>query len=907
MEPHPPESGNSPTTEPVRDARLGRVIGGTWTLTSVAGVGGMATVYAAKTREGRDGALKILHPEFRGSPGIEHGFLREAAIMRSVQHDGVLRVLDEGRTKDGDPYFAMELLDGMSLTDFLEQQGGRLGLQESLLIGIQVLEILGSVHARGIIHRDVKPSNLFIMRNGVVKLLDFGVAMLPTDEHDEEEGSRLGTPAYMPPEQAMNAARGVDARSDLFAAGATLYLLLSGEKIRDAATPEEVFVLAATTQPPSLARHAPDLPIGLIRAIDRSLAWNPQDRFETAEAFSDELATFLEGGEGEDDAEQRKLRRESLRSVLAKALAEGAASLEEILFGRRTMREYMRPFASVLVALHRQGWESDDTRAKFDILMDETQKTGKALGTGVIMTVRPHSFEYLGDCIWEPAAPLNEIPYVLFLGGFRTIRILPDIPRQEMVSYLNLLMLDPVRDLSPEDDLGSIFLETGFPHVDAELITSFDMTLLDEASNLDEQLAEVRATIDAHLDSERAALEEAAGMAQDFGARSVIEARAIEVRISDQPGQGNVRRIELGQIEKALSEHMGQTISRAARVLQAAVRDAWTERDEDLILDPLRELVDAMALQRRIPEIVGLVDILLRAVPPNTIPELIHGIIHLRALRKLVEEAESPIEYDGRIYRALEMPAFPEIISHAASAHFAPLAELYVEEPTTATGQLLGGVLSQNTAGNEECIGGLLETAPPEAAETFLRGLIAHPTSAAMGTMRRAAKNPSERVRLLAMRGRVHLRDPSISEDFDAILRAQDGEVRTQALRIVREHSLSGLSGVLQAIALESRFHTLPLKERQVLLTTLLQVQSRVGEQTCMDLIRPDSLLPDAAHDPTRTLAAQLLGSLGSTPQIAEFLESEAKRFVRHSREFRTTLSQSAESLRERMRSGRSR
>lgn len=884
------------------DPRLGTIVGGRYTLTSILGIGGMATVYGSRNREGRPFAVKVLHADYRGMSSVEQGMIREATVMRSLRCDGVLRVHDEGRTREQDLFFVMDQLDGLNAVDFLAHRGGRLSLQEALLTGTQLLEILTTVHEAGYVHRDIKPANVFLMRDGVVRLLDFGVTLLPDDDRTESDGSRLGTPAYMAPEQAMNATLGVDARSDLFSVGATLYLLLSGQRIRDAATPEETFVMAATTAPPSLARGAPDLPVGVIKVIDRAMAWNPADRFASAAEMRDALLPYLEQGEGDAET-QARIRRESLRSILVKALLEGEQVADEGFRNRRTMREYMRPFAALLVALYRHGWNSDDTRGKFETLAVETERIGRSIGTGVILTVRPHSFEYLGDCIWEPEPPLNEIPYILFLGGFRTIRILPDIPKEELTAFLNLLTIDPVRDLSPEDDLGSIFLETGFPHIDAELITSFDMTLLDEASSLDEQLAEVRASIDAQLDQEREALADAAVLSEDFGARSVIEARAIDVDLSGSgDNQAGRTRFDLRSLAEELGRYRGERSHDLARVLAYAVRDAYRHGDCEEMYEPIREYVDSSALARRLPELMSVFEALFRAVPSEQMPSFVAATVQHKAVRRLFDDAESPIEYQGRTWHAVHMPVFGELLSHVLPNHFGDSLSRLCDDAEGPLGQLIAALLTDHVVGNETAVGEALRTAKPAAATVLLHALQTHITPDALPAMRQAAHNPHELVRLGGIRARLAVRDPSVAEDYRDVLHARDPQVRLGALKVAREANQGALVPLIAQASQEDRFHDLPLAERQQTLSTLLRMQAQAGEDACIYLIRPHSLLPDDRTTSTRVLAAELLGSLAQSASALAALEAESKRFVRHNKVVRDALTRAADQLRPRLR-----
>ena len=170
-------------------------------------------------------------PEQRAAPEPRARLLREALALSAARHPGVVSALDAGETDDGTPYLVLELLEGRSLEGILAVRR-RIGAAEVAWLGMALCEALGSAHRRGIIHRDMKPSNVFVARDEqgreVVKLFDFGVARMPAETNNKltQEGALLGTPEYMAPEQLL--AREVDGRTDLYALGITLYECLAG-------------------------------------------------------------------------------------------------------------------------------------------------------------------------------------------------------------------------------------------------------------------------------------------------------------------------------------------------------------------------------------------------------------------------------------------------------------------------------------------------------------------------------------------------------------------------------------------------------------------------------------------------------------------------------------------------------
>ena len=283
--------------------RVGSVVSGKWTIDRLIGVGGMGAVYAATHRNKKKAALKILHPELSLEPSVRKRFLREGYVANTVEHPGSVKVDDDDVAEDGSVYLVMELLDGESIEARWERKGRRLDVGEVLSIADQVLDVLIAAHAAGIVHRDLKPENIFLNRDGQLKVLDFGIARLREMEKTRSatgSGSVLGTPAFMPPEQARGRWDRVDQRTDLWAVGATMFTLITGRYVHEGATANETLALAMTLHAPSISKLVPELPSAVVKFIDQSLAYRRGDRFQDAGAMQKALRIayrFTELGE----------------------------------------------------------------------------------------------------------------------------------------------------------------------------------------------------------------------------------------------------------------------------------------------------------------------------------------------------------------------------------------------------------------------------------------------------------------------------------------------------------------------------------------------------------------------------------------------------------------------------------
>jgi serine/threonine-protein kinase len=261
------------------------MIGGKWKIDERIGSGGMATVYAATHRNGMRAALKMLHAPLSRDASTRARFLREGYVANSVGHDGVVAVLDDGVTDDGAAFLVLELLEGETIDARRHELGGKIPVDEALDIGLQVLDALAAAHAQGIVHRDVKPENVFLTVTGKVKILDFGLAhMRDAQGEATKTGVTIGTPEFMPPEQAQGRRDRVDPRSDVWMVGATLYTIISGAFVHeDAETIHEALIASATRRPRPVRELAPFLPPAVAEVIDRALELEMDDRWESAD------------------------------------------------------------------------------------------------------------------------------------------------------------------------------------------------------------------------------------------------------------------------------------------------------------------------------------------------------------------------------------------------------------------------------------------------------------------------------------------------------------------------------------------------------------------------------------------------------------------------------------------------
>jgi serine/threonine-protein kinase len=261
------------------DDHVGSLLDGTWRVESVLGRGGTSTVYAAThVRDGTRAALKVMHRELSQNPAVIKMLLAEARLVAAIEHPGTVKVLGDGAADDGCAFLVFELLVGQTLEELRQARGGRVPLDEIMPIGDAVMDALCAVHEAGVVHRDLKPHNIFVLEGGGVKLLDFGFAKLRGDTADAAQ-NLFGTPSYMPPEQALGLTKKVDAQSDVWSLGATLFHVLSGQSVHIATHMQAMLLATSSARPRSLADAAPELSSKVTAVVDRALSYLKAERW----------------------------------------------------------------------------------------------------------------------------------------------------------------------------------------------------------------------------------------------------------------------------------------------------------------------------------------------------------------------------------------------------------------------------------------------------------------------------------------------------------------------------------------------------------------------------------------------------------------------------------------------------
>ena len=312
---------------------------GAYDVVALIGAGGMGEVYRARdSRLGRDVAIKILPDRFSKDADALARFEREARAVASLSHPNILAIHDIGES-DGRRFVAMEMLDGQVLREALI--GGPIGPRKAVEYAVQIADGLAAAHAKGVIHRDVKPENLFVTSDGHVKVLDFGLARVApaltvgnqTTALLTEPGITMGTIGYMSPEQVRGEV--VDPRTDIFSLGVVIYEMLTGRRPFDHGTAAETMTAVLRDEPPTIGSLTEAVPPDLERVVNHCLEKNPSERFQSARDLAFALRSSLAGSaSGRTIVKERQRDPRSVVRLLAMLGGAIVLAAAAFLWGR---------------------------------------------------------------------------------------------------------------------------------------------------------------------------------------------------------------------------------------------------------------------------------------------------------------------------------------------------------------------------------------------------------------------------------------------------------------------------------------------------------------------------------------------------------------------------------------------
>ena len=271
------------------DSNIGKKLDGRYELLELIGVGGMADIYRARDiEEDRIVAVKILKTEFAGSDEFLRRFRNESKAIALLSHPNIVKIYDVGFTEKVQ-FIVMEYVDGITLTDYIEQQG-LLKWRDAVHFVVQILRALQHAHDRGIVHRDVKSQNVMLLNDGTIKVMDFGIARFNRENNKTMSEKTIGSVHYISPEQA----RGdiTDERSDIYSVGVALYEMLTGKKPFDGDTPVAIALMHMQSTPAKPTDINSTIPEGLEQIVLRAMQKEPNARYQTAGEMIKDLEEF---------------------------------------------------------------------------------------------------------------------------------------------------------------------------------------------------------------------------------------------------------------------------------------------------------------------------------------------------------------------------------------------------------------------------------------------------------------------------------------------------------------------------------------------------------------------------------------------------------------------------------------
>jgi tRNA A-37 threonylcarbamoyl transferase component Bud32 len=382
-----------------RAPAVGDVLDGRYQLLRDLGRGAAGAVYEARhVFTARFVAVKILLPQVRREEHEEMRIRlqREAQMLASIRHPGVVEVLDGGLTATGVAYVVLEMLEGRTLQGLLTARR-TLSLGDTAGVGLQLCDALQVVHRAGVVHRDVKPANIIVLRDAAgderIKLLDFGIAKVQDAEPDDkltEAGVVLGTPAYMAPERLLG--RGDDdARTDVYSVGATLFECLSGVMPYEGTYPEIVLRVATATPTTPLRSVAPDVPEALAAVVDRALCKSPMARFASAGDLAFAIEQAMPGA----------ARTTTLLGPKARATAAATSGAQR---RRRPRAPYSTPVRLMLANGVLDGRAEDISEGGVLVLSEATCSPGQRVALRFALPMEGKVVSVEADVRWVRAA-----------------------------------------------------------------------------------------------------------------------------------------------------------------------------------------------------------------------------------------------------------------------------------------------------------------------------------------------------------------------------------------------------------------------------------------------------------------------------------------------------------------------
>lgn len=879
------------TYDPILDqaiARVGAAINAKWTIDELLGSGGMATVYAATHRNGSRAALKVLHAELARDTAIRERFLREGKIANKIEHPSVVQIIDDDVSDQGEAFLVMELLEGQTLEAHMRQQGGKLSVEEAFRIFDPVLDLLTKAHEVGIVHRDIKPENVFLTKSGTVKVLDFGIARFREQKGGAEatrQGTALGTPSFMAPEQALGLGELVDGRADLFSVGACIYAALTGTRLHEGRAENEAFVLAATKAAPSIANAAPDLPVEIVAFVDKALAYERNGRFQDSATMRAEMRALLaawQSGRLTSPAKRAGglvVKGDSVNDEDAPISVEAK---NDVI---RRMKNIWKLLGMFVASTRQYGWNHPESTRNLQTAFNDVVEALSLYPEGVRWDVTPYAFLYEGTPIWEPERPpFDRMPFQLFADGLRKVQLKPGITEQELRDLVAVLMRDASESVAEDDTITSLW-DRHFEHVAYLAIDSFaegdaeDRDAFEkECANLAGQALELarinkdwdETSLEAHAQkvnlaaAMQGAAESAAALALDPGTRAALSAQLTQS--ADRWTERYVEAFAHGFLEA----HARGSIEPVAGALREWAADQITLRNYPIVFRMFNAMTETLRViePARAQEYER--EIALAMFPASALRTIIS---------KLSEEpknqesgAEQPA-IDGSLASTIE-----HVLDLIAQGSLLPLAcERLDIARSTPLGEVLLRYVKKWVRGNEEAIASRLDSFRVETALELVRVLAEIPGPDALEALLIAFRSPHPEVRVEALTRLPDGGPENVAREVLALLEDSEISVREEALRVIAKFKMKTIGPEIVRFIGSPAFHARTIDERKIWLQTLASLNPARAEALAVEMLTTWKFVPKPEHERTRVAAAEALALFGSR-HVVDAIQTAARK-----------------------------
>ena len=298
---------------------IGKIIDNRYEIISLIGVGGMSNVYKAVDKQsGQEVAVKFLKEEFFENEELVRRFKNESKAISLLNHECIIKVLDFNIT-DSEKYLVVEYIKGLTLKEFIENRG-KLTWEETLVFANIILGALGHAHENGVIHRDLKPQNIMLTREGDLKLMDFGIASLSTANQRTVTDKAIGSVHYISPEQVRG--QSTDNRSDIYSIGIMMYEMLTGKLPFQSETAVSVALQQLSEEAPPISTYADGVPKGMEQIIMKAIAKEPENRYQSAAEMRADLKKLKENPAIVFDYGKAAVAEEQTKTVMVNTMAK---------------------------------------------------------------------------------------------------------------------------------------------------------------------------------------------------------------------------------------------------------------------------------------------------------------------------------------------------------------------------------------------------------------------------------------------------------------------------------------------------------------------------------------------------------------------------------------------------------